>query len=140
MKTELMVLEKLGRIIDTLSIGELVDFYGLGHTEFQLHWKDFLADRTESMDLSERDLYVDIAYDVYDSIVAVSMKKPDWDPQVIIEPRVDFRKDLGFYAVDFDILQGAFKDEYIPGGVDEFHKLKTTADTVDYVLENRLLC
>jgi len=117
-----------------LSVEQLVEKY-FGSNPL---WRDFLYQITIGLGSERRSLIIDIAYDVQDSTEAVHLKRPDWSPKIIL-PETEFRKDLNFEEIDYGMLHGALKIQYIPYGISEFSKLKKVSDCVDYVLENRLL-
>jgi hypothetical protein len=145
LKDEVGILRELGSAVLDMSIEELIAKYQEHDLEFGRFWREDLVEKTKDMTQEERALYVDIAYDTYDSIRAILYKKPVLTPQV--KPESRFKRDLGFNHDDFVRLRGLFKDEYIPfagkrrwkfWSQGDFFELKTVADCVEYVYKNRI--
>jgi len=145
LKDEVDILSELDASVLGMSAEELIERYQQHDLEFGKFWRGDLVEKTKDMPQEDRAVFIDIAYDVYDSTRAILYKKPILVPQV--KPESRFRRDLDFNNDDFAMLEGLLKEEYMPSPIrkwwkfwseGEFYELKTVADCVDFVNKNRM--
>lgn len=145
LKDELDILSELGTAVLDMSAEELIAKYQEHDLEFGRFWGPHLVTRTEDMTPEERALFIDIAYDVYDTVRSISYHKQGSIIIPQVKPESRFRRDLRFNDCNFEMLEGALRSEYIPHNKPswkpwsegKFYELETVADCVEYIRKNK---
>lgn len=147
------ILSKLGDSAVKISLDSLLKEYERYEhgMDFVHYWYEYFIDKTSNLLPNERNLFVDTAFDVYDTIHALLLKKrefPILSPDV--KPFSSLKEDLKFKDYDYSIIQGALEERNRPyheekydknnkGYKKQFKEVRTVSECIDFIMANRVL-
>jgi hypothetical protein len=135
------ILRELGDVVNQFDLHELIEAYEDKDFEFGKSWRAYILERTSGLTIASRNLFVDVAFDVYDTTRAILLDRQtscrtaeDLLSSVpILKPETHLVKDLRFNTNDYEMLRGGLKQIYVPTDIDGFHRLQKLSECAEFI-------